>query len=207
MYIIEYYSINKIFKNARCSRGIHVQLQFAETGCPFCLPPFHFFPIPFSHPSLYTKSKILFAGVGATARQIRSRWILEMNDGRAGTRVVATIHARVYRCVARTQARGIVARVPPLNRCGVGEPKPEEKRSGSGRAARLLRGARRVGRQRRRREISYRSPPNCRIVARAMTLPVDINKHDICACPPPPFLACYRRFLQTVSPILSFSSS
>lgn len=138
MYIIEYYSINKIFKNARCSRGIHVQLQFAETGCPFCLPPFHFFPIPLSHPSLYTKSKILFAGVGATARQIRSRWILEMNDGRAGTRVVATIHARVYRCVARTQARGIVALVPPLNRCGVGESKPEEKRSGSGRAARLL---------------------------------------------------------------------
>lgn len=150
-----------------------------------------------------------FSSRGSGRPQIRSRWILEMNDGRAGTRV-ATIHARVYRCIARThartQARGIVARVPPLNRCGVGEPKPEEKRSGSGRAARLLvysgvQGG--WGRQRRRREISYRSPPNCRIVARAMTLPVDINKHDICACPPPPFLA-YPRFVQTVSPILFF---
>lgn len=98
-----------------------------STSSLFFQPLSRFLTIPFCTSRI--KSKILFAGVVAAARQIRSRRILEIDDA-AGTRVVATprarmcmgactqarmpagthgrTHARMYACTAR----GIVARVP-----------------------------------------------------------------------------------------------
>lgn len=92
----------KKFSRAHRSRG--TQPRFARK--PYALlhrsPSLSLVPRP-SSPSLSpslsctsprTKSKILFAGVVAAARQIRSRRILEMDDA-AGTRVVATPRARL----------------------------------------------------------------------------------------------------------------
>lgn len=131
----------KKFSRAHRSRG--TQPRFARK--PYALlhrsPSLSLVPRPSSpslSPSPRTKSKILFAGVVAAARQIRSRRILEMDDA-AGTRVVATprarlcmgacTHARTHaRRHARTHARLVGSRHgSPLNRCDVGQPTKETR--------------------------------------------------------------------------------